>query len=135
MALITWDDNIQFGLWTIDTQHQRWVGFINDLHDAMLVGKGSAIVGQTLTAMLDYTRTHFADEETLLRGLEYPGYAKHKAVHDAFIAKVLDLQRKHEASLTPITREVMNSLRDWLLDHIQTVDREYVPFLKSKGVS
>jgi len=135
MALITWDDSIQFGLWTIDTQHQRWVGFINDLHEAMLVGRGNAIVGLTLAAMLDYTRTHFADEETLLRGLEYPGYAKHKALHDALIAKVLNLQQKRETSLTPITLEVMNSLKDWLLDHIKTVDREYVPFLQSKGVS
>lgn len=134
MALINWDDSIQTGLWTIDTQHERWVGLVNSLHEAMLSGKGREIVGQTLTAMLDYTRTHFADEEELMSRHDYAGYVKHKALHDAFVARVRGLQRRAQAGEIGITIKVMEQLKEWLVNHITTVDRDFVPFLKSKGV-
>ena len=134
MALINWDDNIQTGLWAIDTQHERWVGLINNLHEAMLSGRGRGIVGQTLTAMLDYTRTHFADEEELMSKHGYAGYVRHKALHDAFVARVRGLQRRALAGEIGITIKVMEQLKEWLVNHIATVDRDFVPFLKSKGV-
>jgi len=134
MALITWDDSIKVGLWTIDTQHERWVGFINDLYEAMLAGKGKTVLRQTLAAMVDYTRTHFADEEKLMSTHGYSGYAEHKAIHDAFVAQVLDLQRRVQADEIGVSREVLNRLKDWLLNHIKVTDQDYVPFLKSKGV-
>ncbi|MCX6907026.1 MAG: bacteriohemerythrin [Verrucomicrobia bacterium] len=134
MALIVWDDSIKVGLWTIDTQHERWVGLINDLHEAMLAGKGKAILGQTLAVMVDYTRTHFADEEDLMSTHGYAGYAEHKALHDACIVQVLDLQRRAQAGELGISRDVLNYLKNWLTQHIKAADRDFVPFLKSKGV-
>jgi hemerythrin-like metal-binding protein len=134
MALIVWDDSIKVGLWTIDTQHERWVNLINDLHEAMLAGQGKTVLNQTLATMLDYTRTHFADEEDLMSKHGYAAYAAHKALHDAFAARVLDLQQQSLAGKIGITRDVMNHLRDWLVNHIQIADVRFVPFLKSKGV-
>lgn len=134
MALITWDDSIKTGLWAVDTQHERWVGFINDLHEAMLAGRGKIILGQTLATMIDYTRTHFADEEKLMAAHGYSGYADHKALHDACVARVLDLQRRAQAGETAVTIEVMNCLKNWLVNHIKVTDQDFVPFLKSKGV-
>ena len=34
-----------------------------------------------------------------------------------------------------MTVEVMNFLKDWLSNHIQTSDKKYGPFLNSKGVA
>jgi len=134
MALIVWDDSIKTGLWTVDTQHERWVGLINDLHEAMLAGKGKIILGQTFAGMTDYTRTHFADEEKLMSAHGYPRYAEHKALHDVCVARVLDLQRKAQAGETGVTIEVMNYLKNWLINHIKVTDQDFVPYLKSKGV-
>jgi hemerythrin-like metal-binding protein len=64
----------------------------------------------------------------------YAGYARHKAFHDAFVAQVRGLQRRAQAGEIGITIKVMEQLKDWLVNHITTVDRDYVPFLKSKGV-
>lgn len=134
MALIVWDDSIKTGLWAVDTQHERWVGLINDLHEAMLAGHGKIILGQTLAVMIDYTRTHFADEERLMSTHGYPGYAEHKALHDGCVARVLDLQQRAQAGELGISREVLNYLKDWLVNHIKVTDQEFVPFLKNKGV-
>lgn len=134
MPLINWDDSIKIGLWTIDTQHERWVGAINNLHEAMLAGQGRNVLRQTLAVMVDYTRTHFADEEELMSAHGYPRYAEHKALHDACIVRVLNLQRRMENGEFSISREVMNYLKDWLVNHIKIADQDLVPFLKSKGV-
>ena len=133
MPLITWNDSIAVDIKSIDAQHQIWIGLINDLHEAMRLGKGKGVIAQTLTKVVDYTRTHFTYEEELMTKLAYPEFAQHKALHDEFAAKVQDWQRRQQAADVALTLEVMGSLKDWLINHIQTADRRYVPWLKSKG--
>lgn len=132
MPLITWNDSIALGLPSMDVQHQRWIDLINNLHEAMRQGKGREVIGRTLADMADYARTHFTAEETLLTLHKYPDYAAHKAQHDAFMARVRGWQQ--QTGDAALTLEVMSWLKDWLVSHIQTVDRAYVPWLKSKGV-
>lgn len=134
MPLLTWNENMMLGIQSMDNQHQRWIGLINDLHDAMQQGKGGEWVNQTLAAMLDYTRIHFANEERLLLKHSYPGYTQHKQLHDGFVKKINELQDRLQKGHILLTMEIMKSLRDWLTHHIQNVDRQYAPFLKGKGV-
>ncbi len=134
MPLLTWNETMMLGIQSVDSQHQCWINLINELHEAMQQGRGSKVLNQTLTAMLDYTRVHFADEEHLLLINFYPGYTQHKQLHDSFIKKIQDLQDRLQRNHILLTMEIMRSLRDWLSNHIQSVDRQYVPFLKSKGI-
>ncbi len=134
MALVAWNDKYKVGIWLMDTQHQRWIGLINDLYKAMKVGKGKDIVERTLDEMVNYTRTHFADEETLVSTHAWPEYAKHKALHDEFVGEVIELQKRHKAGELAISIKVLTKLQDWFVKHIQITDREVAAFLKSKGV-
>lgn len=134
MSLLTWNERMMLGIQSMDNQHQRWIELINDLHEAMQQGKGSDALNQTLASMLDYTRVHFAHEERLLLRHSYPGYTQHKKLHDDFIKKIKDIQDRLQKNHILLTMEIMKSLRDWLTDHIQNVDRQYAPFLKSKGI-
>jgi hemerythrin-like metal-binding protein len=134
MPLITWNDTIALDIKSIDAQHQRWIGLINDLHDAMRQGKGKGTIEQTLAKVMDYTHTHFATEEKLMLQTGYPDYIVHKVLHDEFAAKVQEWQPRQQAADVTLTLEVMGTLKDWLLNHIQTADRRYAPWFKSKGV-
>lgn len=134
MPLITWDDSIAVGISSLDQQHQRWVGFINELHDAMMERRGKDVVAGTLKRVSDYMRTHFANEEQLMVRHGYPGYARHKQLHDEFVAKMAGITDPDRPGGTVLTLDVMDALRDWLVNHIQRVDREYVAHLKAKGV-
>jgi len=100
----------------------------------MRQGKGRDVIAQTLAKVVDYTRTHFTYEEELMAKSGYPEYAQHKAMHDEFVLRVQDWQHRQQASDVALTLEVMGSLKDWLLNHIQTVDRRYVPWLKGKNI-
>lgn len=134
MALVTWNDSIAVGIPSLDGQHQRWIGLINDLHDAMMARKGREIVAATLKGMVEYTRTHFGTEERLMTRHGFAEAASHTRLHDEFVARIAEMEARHQAGDATLTIDVMDSLRDWLVRHIQTVDRQYVAHLKAHGV-
>jgi hemerythrin len=134
MPLMSWSETLSVKVDEIDNQHKRLVELVNELHDAMAQGKGRDVMGKTLGGLVDYTKTHFADEERLMIKYNYPGYAQQKAEHDALAKKVLDLQSQYLLGKAALTLEVMRFLQDWLSAHIQKVDRQFGSYLNSKGV-
>lgn len=60
MALMSWSDNLSVNIKEIDEQHKKLVGMVNDLHDAMKMGKGNDVTGKILTGLIQYVGTHFA---------------------------------------------------------------------------
>lgn len=74
--------------------------------------------------MLDYTRYHFGTEEDLMRNSGHPNFLKHKAEHDNFVNKVAEFEESYKkGSILALRMEVIRFLRDWLLNHILTVDK------------
>ena len=134
MALLEWSSGLDVGVTDFNKQHQRLVGMINDLHAAMLEGKGSQAIGGILKEMGDYTVYHFQAEEKLMVAKNYPSYAAHKAEHDGFVAKVLDLTARHQQGTLALSVEALNFLKDWLVHHIQGTDKQYRIFFNEAGV-
>jgi hemerythrin len=134
MPLMVWNDTLSVKVDEIDNQHKRLVELVNQLHDAMTQGKGREVMGKVLGGLIDYTKTHFADEERLMLKYNYPAYAQQKAEHDALTRQVLDLQSQYLQGKMTLTLEVMQFLQDWLSNHIQKMDRLFGVYLNSKGV-
>lgn len=134
MALMEWRPEFSVSVRQLDDQHGKLVGMVNELHDAMRVGKGREVLGPILDALISYTASHFAEEERLMRQHGYPDLARHKSEHDKLTGQVLDLQRQYRSNGAVLSMTVMNFLRDWLVNHIQGEDRKYGPFFNGKGV-
>jgi len=134
MDLITWNNNLRVNISKIDEQHRKLVSIVNDLNSAMGLGKGKEIMGNVLSSLIDYTKSHFATEEELMEKYVYPGYLTHKADHDALTKQVNETMKKFTEGKAIVTVEVMNFLKDWLINHIQNTDKRYAPYLNSKGV-
>ncbi|MDA8083622.1 MAG: bacteriohemerythrin [Nitrospiraceae bacterium] len=134
MALIEWKDDLSVNIRMIDGQHKELIRMINELNEAMKVGKGQEVIGKVLTGLIDYTRMHFATEERLFETHKYPGYIAHKGEHDKLTAQVLDLKKKFDNRQAVITVEIMSFLKDWLQKHIMKTDKQYSSYLNNKGV-
>ncbi len=135
MSLIVWNSELSVGVPSIDNQHKKLVTLLNQLHDAMMGGKGKEVVGPVLKGLIEYTGTHFKHEEDLFARTGYPEAAAHKKEHADLVRKVVEIQEKYETSGPGIlTIQVMSFLKDWLTKHIQGTDKRYVPHLQSKGV-
>ncbi len=134
MAFIEWSDTYSVGIRSIDNEHRRLVGLVNKLHDASLQGQGSATAPVVLNELASYTVSHFAHEERLFDQHGYPDTPNHKRAHSDLVKQVQDLQEKAKAGNFTVGMEVMNFLKNWLVQHIQGTDFKYRDFLISKGV-
>ncbi len=134
MALFTWNDSYSVKVALCDQQHKKLFEIINQLADAMRVGKGNEIVSKTVGELLQYTRTHFQQEEALLKRANYPQLAPHQEQHKKFVADVEGLLKQTREGRAANSIQVLNLLRDWLVNHIQKTDKAYSDCLNAAGI-
>ncbi len=132
--LMRWDSSLQLGIGQIDDQHKQLVAMINDLHRAMKQRKTMAIMGGILERLVNYTVYHFGTEEKLFEKHDYPEYDQHKKIHENLVGKVIEFKTKIDRGDSTISMDLMDFLKDWLVNHIKGTDKKYVPFLQGKGV-
>ena len=133
MPLFTWDASYSVGFSDYDDHHKHLFDLINQLYDAMKLGKGNQELGKIVNNLVDYTNFHFSSEEARFTQYAYPETNKHRSEHTIFKAKIMDFKTKVDAGQIGLTVQVANFLKEWLLNHIKIEDKKYGPFLKSKG--
>lgn len=99
-------------------------------HSAMAGGKGKQILQQTLTDLIDYTKHHFAAEESLMQKSSYPEYRLHKKEQDALTQKVVQFRDDLVADRAVVTIDVLQFLREWLVHHIGQMDKKVGEYLR-----
>lgn len=134
MAIITWDNSFSVGIEEFDKHHKYLVDLLNQLHDAMKAGKGNDVMGGIFKDLLEYTRYHFGAEEATFAKYGYAESSTHIAEHHNLVKQLTDLKAQFDAGSVSLSLKLMTFLRDWLLNHIKTVDKKYSAFLQSKGM-
>jgi len=134
MALINWNDRLSVDVAEIDQQHKRLITMINELNDAMKVGKGKDLLGPIVNNLVEYAVTHFKTEEKYFAQFGYPETDQHKKEHEAFVQKVSDFKSGFESRKISLTIEVMDFLSDWLKNHIMATDKKYSRFFNEHGL-
>lgn len=134
MAFLNWTDNLSVGVSELDSQHKTWIGYLNQLYDAMSAGQGAAALKPILDGLVQYTNTHFSAEERYMQKYAYPGLAEQKKAHEEFTRKVNELKERFNSGQTLLSVETLNFLKNWLSNHIQVADKRYSAFFGEKGV-
>ncbi|HEY1931207.1 MAG TPA: bacteriohemerythrin [Acetobacteraceae bacterium] len=135
MPLLTWTEKLSVGVTALDDDHKRLVAMINELFDSMQAGQGREVLGRILDGLVQYTKMHFAREESFFAKTSYAAAAAHKQEHDALTRQVLDVQRKYAAGAqAALTLEILQFLKNWLIQHIQGSDQKYRMHLNANGI-
>lgn len=134
MAFMDWRDAYSVGIGAMDAQHQKIIGLINLLADAMQEGKGNQVLGPVMTELVAYTQTHFAAEEQLMARHGYLELTTHKIEHRNLTQQVIAFEKQFAEGKIALSITLMNFLRDWLTGHIQGSDQRYGIFLNKQGV-
>lgn len=135
MALCVWDDSFSVKIPSIDEQHKNLLQIINDLHDAMLIGKSGTVIKEILHEIFEYTQYHFSYEEELLKKIQYPNFEAHRQLHKAFVNDVTDFYNKYVHGDILLSVEVLEFLMNWLTNHIKGSDTEYSELMLQNGIS
>lgn len=132
--LIEWSDSLSVGIQEIDEQHKVLVDLLNKLHDAIIHMHGNDAAKEILGQLYEYTKIHFAVEESLMRILGYPDYDEHKEHHELLIKQVQQLSNKLDKEGHSISFELLHFLKMWLTKHIMEEDKLYTPHFLTRGV-
>ena len=135
MGIFEWSEKYSVNIKEIDNQHKKLIGMVGQLNSAMRQGKGKDALGKILADLIQYCRTHFADEERIMKAGGYPDYEAHKAKHKWMTDRVAEIFREYQEGRATITLEVMKFLENWVDQHIMGTDKQYASFLNAKGIS
>jgi len=129
MTLLIWDKRLSVGTPSIEAQHRLLVEALNELHSAVMRGEPRSVTGLLLRTLIAYTRNHHVAEEGLMARVGYPELRQHRALHHELMES-LETQLAHvDQGKGVVGIEFLHFLRDWLTNHIQKVDRAYLPWI------
>ncbi len=134
MSMVEWKDEYSVDIQEIDEQHKCLINIMNELYTALANKSDRDLVGDVLNKLIEYTKVHFAVEETLMRIFHYEDYESHKAIHDQIVDKVIDYHGKFKAGDNKVGMELLMFLKEWLFDHINKVDKAYTKTFHKAGV-
>ena len=131
MALIIWSGRYSVGVDVLDADHIIVASLINHIDDAKQSGSDESAVGRVLKVLVDHAYAHFAREEALLEEHGYPQLERHREEHRLLEGQLGELYEEYTRTPDPeISREIMELLNYWLVEHILKVDMHYKQFLQ-----
>lgn len=125
MALLAWNEGLSVAVPQMDAEHKKLIGLVNQLNEAMKVGKSKEELGSILRGLIQYTQTHFTSEERFMRDVGYPQLDEQMTEHAALLAQVTDFKEQFESGKTMLSISLMNFLSAWVSNHIQCSDKKY----------
>ncbi|MCK5883103.1 MAG: hemerythrin family protein [Bacteriovoracaceae bacterium] len=134
MGYIEWSSYLELGIKDVDDQHHKLIDIINKLYDGLFEEHTKEIQLEVLSGLLKYTEEHFKDEEELLRVHNFIDNEEHIKKHKEFTDKIIYYHESITAGKMVMSLDILSYLTEWLTGHIQGIDKEYVAFLKNKGV-
>jgi hemerythrin len=131
---VEWSNELSVGIEEIDAQHQVLVDLLNQVHEAIQQRQGIEVARDIIQRLDEYTRVHFAVEESLMRILHYPEYERHREEHDRLIEQLNGFHDKLDAGKGSLNFELAHFLKSWLTKHIMEVDKRYVSHFLAQGI-
>ncbi len=134
VPLIEWNESYSVNVAEIDRQHRRLIALYNKLHEAMVRGRGNDVLDPIFEELVEYTETHFKDEEQYFYAINYVHTQSHIIEHQAFINRLAELQDKADSGKAFLTVETLAFIRDWLNNHIKGSDKQYTQSFNESGI-
>jgi hemerythrin len=119
----------------MDDQHGILMDTTNELRLAVVRGLGREQVSEVLDRLIEFTRMHFCSEEKLMDQYLFPGREEHRAEHQRILAQILQSSHRVQHGEQMQMRPLLCLLRESYSEHIESMDREYGPWLNERGVN
>ena len=125
---VTWTADLSVKNEALDAEHQKWIGILNNFYQGLIEKKPKEKLIELVTAMLDYTKYHFASEEKFMKSINYPKLSEHQEKHRAYETKITEFYQRIKEDKMILSLEVTNFLKTWLVNHIKGEDQQYAEF-------
>ena len=127
---VEWEERFSVDVAELDEYQKTLFDKFNELIDMKKKKLDVKAVANMISEINDYSKMFFSTEEKVLRRKKYPDLDSHSKSHRQFIKNAIALRREMAEEVTSQSFEAVIELRDWLVEHIETSDSLYVPFLR-----
>ncbi|MDR1241553.1 MAG: bacteriohemerythrin [Deltaproteobacteria bacterium] len=134
MRIVNWTSDLGMDIELIDSQHKLLCIYINALYRASRREGNRDMLLDIVGCLKDYTAIHFRTEEQFFTHSAYPEAEakRHKSIHENFVNRVMDVDQQLRAGKISVSDDLLQFLKDWLMNHIRVTDHQYAPFIKAK---
>lgn len=128
--IIAWSDLLLVGHAQIDADHRRMFEIADRLHAGIREARKDVLVREVIGELMDYTLTHFAREEALMKAVGLPGLEDHRFEHELITYRLRNLQRDAYSGRQGLAEDLEIFLDRWLARHILTSDAQAAAALR-----
>lgn len=125
---VKFTDEFMTGIPLIDEEHKELFRIIDEvqtlIRNDLLSDRFDEILS-LLGELTVYAASHFKDEEEYMRSINYAGLDAQKRAHDAFVARIEELDIIHiDSNQQGTLEEILDFLTEWLVNHILFSDKK-----------
>ena len=118
--------------------HEEEVELLNSIEALLESDAPSAEISTAVEELLDHTREHFANEERLMREVNFPAFRMHKNEHDKVLNEfqyvLIDWRNRKDNTI--LSDYFRLEVTPWLYQHILSMDTVTAEFIAmAKGAA
>jgi hemerythrin len=127
---IEWEKKYSVDVEEIDIHQKKMFELFNQLIDMKSSNTDIKDCINVITEINEYSKLYFSTEEKYLKKKGYPDFHSHAKAHRKFAKISISLRREISENEDSLTLDVIEEMRNWLINHILTRDTLYIPFLR-----
>ncbi|OGR13531.1 MAG: chemotaxis protein [Desulfobacterales bacterium RIFOXYA12_FULL_46_15] len=127
---IEWEKKYSVDIEEIDIHQKKMFELFNQLIEMMKSKTDIKDCIAMLNDINEYSKLYFSNEERCLKKKGYPDFNTHAKTHRQFAKLSITVRREISENEEALTLDVIEEMRNWLINHILTRDTLYIPFLR-----
>lgn len=125
-----WDQKFSVDIEEVDIYQQKMFELFNQLIELKENKKDAKECINLISEINEASKQYFTIEERILKKNKYPDFSTHAKAHREFTKRSISLRREIAEDIENLTIDVIIELRQWLINHIESLDSLYVPFIR-----
>ncbi len=122
---------IESGRKPLDEDHRHQTRIADGLVEALRPIHEKKLAERALEEVYDFTERHFIAETAMMKRHDFPQLPGHVQSHATYLDELRNLAASSRAS--PLTLGAGIAVRDAIVNHIQTMDRDFARHLSARG--
>ena len=135
--IIKWNDKFNVNVSMFDEEHKKIIDTVNALTVAEQHNYTPDKVAEIINDIITYKKKHFKSEEDYMVKFKYPAYQSHKEEHVKFLKRITFYHNRlilSDYNVLDNIFDILEFFKQWIIDHIQTVDQKYTHCLNNSGL-
>jgi len=132
--MIKWDEKYSVGISIIDAEHKELIRIMNEAIVAKQHDDNVDEISKLLKEMTVYALNHFSTEESFMAKFNYAEFQYHKEEHHDFSNKAVAYCNRVIEGDYHIANEILEYLKQWLVNHILITDKKYIKCFRKNGL-